>query len=224
MSSRLTRSTSKAGGFMRCCTTSPRSVPTNSAAYAAGSTSLRISPARIPSSINFCTAIRNLRSACAISPRISRSGDRKSTRLNSSHSLHVVLPIWIDIAADLAGSHSFFDQLLHRHPKFTVRLRHLASNLPERTERLADQHVHRVAIARCGHAQTSLCRDDQRFHPMEPCQRGLQQFCELTLQALGHGAYQRALRSEPMAYEPVTVAGQLADFHQRRPAASLAFN
>src|ERR1019366_10504318 len=119
----------------------------------------------------------------------------------------------IDIAADLAGSHSFFDQLLHRHPKFTVRLRHLASNLPERTERLADQHVHRVAIARCGHAQTSLCRDDQRFHPMEPCQRGLQQFCELTLQALGHGAYQRALRSEPMAYEPDRKSTRLNSSH-----------
>src|SRR5271166_246161 len=130
----------------------------------------------------------------------------------------------IDIAAYLADSHSLFDQLLHRQTEIMVRFGHLAANLLKRSERLADQHVHSIAITGRCRAQVSLGRYDQCLQPMKPRQRGLQKFCELTLEVQGGSAYQLALRPEPMADESVAVARQLADFHQGSAAASLALD
>ena len=130
----------------------------------------------------------------------------------------------IDVAANLAEPHPFLDQLLHRSPEFLVRFGHLAPNLAQRTKRLADQHVHRVSIARSSRTQIRFCRDEQRFHSVPSRQRGFHHFCKVVLQAFGHRAYQRTLRSEAMADQSVAVTGQVADFHQRRPAAALPFD
>ena len=130
----------------------------------------------------------------------------------------------IDIAANLSESHAFLDQLLRRHPELPVRQGHLAANLAERTERLADQHIHRVPIAGGGRAQIRFRGDYQGLQSVQAGQRGLQHFGKFVLQAFGHRAYQRALGAEAMADEAVAVARQLADFHQRRSAAALAFD
>src|SRR5260370_32593139 len=73
----------------------------------------------------------------------------------------------IDVAADLAAMHSLFDQLLRRQPKAIVSVGHLAANLRQWTESLADQHVHRIAIARCRSAKIGLRCDDQGLQPMQ---------------------------------------------------------
>ena len=130
----------------------------------------------------------------------------------------------IDIAAYLAILHSAFDQLPHRHAKLMIGFGHLSSNLAHRTERLADQHVHRVAIARYCRSQIGLSGHRQRLQPMAPGQCGFHQLREFMLQAIGDRTYQRAFRSEAMGDESVAVARQVADFHQRGPAPALSFD
>src|SRR5271163_140871 len=134
------------------------------------------------------------------------------------------LRVGIDVSANFARLHALLDENTHHEPEVSIRGRHLGANFRYRPERLADQHIERVAIARGRRADITLRDSRQRVQSAEPVSFAHFIAREARLQLTRNRAHQRFLGAEAMTDQSVAVAGLFTDLRESGAAAPLALD